>query len=459
MLGLFCSWLTQSAVEEPAFGLSLLVVLTTVVLAGVVWSNARLLHRAEAQHERAEQALSDSEALYHSLVEGLPLNIFRKDRDGRFTFGNRRFCETIQKPIQQLVGRTDFDFFPKELAEKYRRDDELVMSTAQVFETVEEHQKETGEMIYVQVLKSPVYDARNEIVGVQAIFWDVTEKRRAEDSLAQERQLLTSLLDHIPDSIYFKDRKSRFIRINEAMVKRFSLADTSDALGKTDFDFFKPEHAQAAFDDEQRVMEMGEPIIGKEEKEVWPDGRIVWVSTTKMPLRDTRGQIVGTFGVSRDITDRKRIEEAMQMAKEAAESASRAKSDFLANMSHEIRTPMNAIIGMTELALNTELAPEQREYLTLVKESGDALLQLFERHSGLFEDRGGQARSGRGKFRAARPAGAYARYAGAPRRAEGAGAGVPDRFQRARPAGWRRGAAAADCGEPGGQRDQVHRAG
>ncbi len=327
LLGLFSTWLeAQSAVEDQRFGLSLFVVLTTVVLAGLVWSNARLLHRAEAQHERAEQALRDSEALYHSLVEGLPLNIFRKDRDGRFTFGNRRFCETIQKPIEQLVGRTDFDFFPKELAEKYRRDDELVMETARVFETVEEHQKSAGEMIYVQVLKSPVYDSRNEIVGVQAIFWDVTEKRRAEDSFAQERQLLTSLLDHIPDSIYFKDHKSRFIRINEAMVKRFSLADASDALGKDDFDFFKPEHAQAAFNDEQRVMESGEPIIGKEEKEVWPDGRIIWVSTTKMPLRDTRGQIAGTFGVSRDITDRKRIEEAMQFAKEAAEGEAARKA-------------------------------------------------------------------------------------------------------------------------------------
>jgi PAS domain S-box-containing protein len=276
-----------------------------------------------------------------------------------------------------ILGKTDFDFFPPELAEKYRRDDELVATSGQVFETVEEHQKDTGELIYVHVLKSPVYDARNQIIGVQAIFWDVTEKRRAEESLAQERRLLTSLMDHVPDSIYFKDRGSRFIRINQAMVNRFSLVDAGDALGKNDFDFFRPEHAQAAFDDEQRVMTTGQPIIGKEEKEVWPDGRVIWVSTTKMPLRDTRGQIVGTFGVSRDITDRKRIEEALQQAKETAESANRAKSDFLANMSHEIRTPMNAIIGMTELALGTELAPEQREYITLVKESADALLQLL----------------------------------------------------------------------------------
>jgi PAS domain S-box-containing protein len=358
-------------------GLNLMTVGVLLFAGGALFSAGRILLRIEVQHDVAQKALRDSEALYSSLVEGLPLNIMRKDILGRFTFGNRGFCETIGRPLDEILGRSDFDFFPKELAEKYRQDDALVMSSGKIFETVEEHRKDTGEMIYVHVLKSPVFDARSQIIGVQVMFWDVTEKRRAEESLARERQLLTSLLDHVPDSIYFKDRASRFIRINQAMVRRFSLADAGEALGKTDFDFFSPEHAQPAFDDEKRVMETGEPIVGKEEKEVWPDGRIIWVSTTKMPLYDGRGQIIGTFGVSRDITDRKRIEEALQMAKEAAESASRAKSDFLANMSHEIRTPMNAIIGMTELALGTDLAPEQREYISLVKESGEALLQLL----------------------------------------------------------------------------------
>jgi PAS domain S-box-containing protein len=210
-----------------------------------------------------------------------------------------------------------------------------------------------------------------------AIIRDLTAAKRAEDALNHERNLLHCLMENIPDRIYFKDTESRFVRINRALAAQFGLSDAAEAIGKTDFDFFTTEHAAPAFRDEQEVMRSGRGIIGIEEKETWADGRTGWASTTKLPLRDKDGQIVGTFGVSRDITARKLAEVELQKAKDAAEAANRAKSEFLANMSHEIRTPMNGILGMTELALGTQLTSEQREYLQMVKSSAEALLTIL----------------------------------------------------------------------------------
>jgi two-component system sensor histidine kinase/response regulator len=219
--------------------------------------------------------------------------------------------------------------------------------------------------------------ADGKTLRVDGVLADITARKRAEAAFAREQYLLQGLMDTLPDNIYFKDRDSKFIRINRALARRFGLNDPAEAVGKSDFDFFTLEHAQQAFADEQEVLRTGQPIINKEEKETWPDGTETWVSTTKMPLRDQDGEVVGTFGVSRDITARKRTEGELRQAKEAADAANRAKSEFLANMSHDIRTPMNGIIGMTELLLDTELLPEQREYLNIVKNSADALLGVL----------------------------------------------------------------------------------
>ena len=212
---------------------------------------------------------------------------------------------------------------------------------------------------------------------LDGILSDVSDRRRVQEDLEYERYLLRALMDHLPDTIYFKDDKSRFIRVNPSAARGFGVDDPAAARGKTDADFFKLEHADQALRDEQEIMRTGVPLLGKEEKETWPDGRVTWVSTTKMPLRDRNGRVVGTFGVSRDITEKKQAEEELRKAMLAAEAANRAKSEFLANMSHEIRTPMNGVIGMTELALDTSLSREQREYLTMVKVSAESLLTII----------------------------------------------------------------------------------
>jgi sigma-B regulation protein RsbU (phosphoserine phosphatase) len=135
--------------------------------------------------KRAEEALRDSEALYHSLVESLPICLLRKNLRGRFTFANTAFCAAVKKPLAEIIGRSDFDFYPAELATKYLHDDRRVIETRDILEDIEEHQDPEGEKTYVQVLKAPLTDARGQVIGVQGIYWDITPRKRAEAELGR----------------------------------------------------------------------------------------------------------------------------------------------------------------------------------------------------------------------------------------------------------------------------------
>jgi len=135
-------------------------------------------------------------------------------------------------------------------------------------------------------------------------------------------------MESIPDDLYFKDRDSRFIAISGSKARRHGMAPAA-MVGKSDFDLFTDQHARKAFDDERRIMQTGQPVINQEERETWPGGPDTWVSTTKMPLRDPEGKIVGTFGISRDITNRKRVEKALQESDEKFRALADAAQDAI----------------------------------------------------------------------------------------------------------------------------------
>ena len=210
-----------------------------------------------------------------------------------------------------------------------------------------------------------------------AIRQEVQHRRRIEEALRRERDLLQALMDHLPDFIFAKDATGHFTTVNSVLLKQMGVTTRRAVVGKTDQDFFPPDLAEHFVTDDRQVMQSGEALLNREEMMPDGDGAPRWILTTKVPLRDRSGKVDGLVGISRDITARKKAEQELEEAKEAAEAASTAKSAFLANMSHEIRTPMNAVIGMAELMMETKPSATQAEYIEIIRDSGESLLMLI----------------------------------------------------------------------------------
>jgi PAS domain S-box-containing protein len=175
---------------------------------------------------------------------------------------------------------------------------------------------------------------------------DISERKKLEESLLYERHLLHSLLDNIPDRIYFKDEKSRFIRINRAKAQLHGLSSPDEAANKNDFDYFPEEFARQIRADEQRVMETGQPLVAKEEQFTDRLGKTHWVSTTKSPLRDVKGKIVGTFGITRDITEHKQLEEQLRQSQKME-----AVGQLAGGVAHDFNNLLTVILGHGSLLL------------------------------------------------------------------------------------------------------------
>jgi len=328
-----------------------------------------------------------------ALMDNTPDYIYFKDKDSRFLRINAAHARAfgLSDPAQ-AIGKSDFDFFTRDHAQPAFEGEQKIIKTGKpIIGLVEKETRADGRISWVSTTKMPLRDDDGRIIGTFGISRDITPQKLAEEVLDKEQSLLNTLMENIPDYIYFKDRDSRFMRISEAHARAFGLSDPAQAVGKSDFDFFTKEHAQPAFEDEQSIIRTGRSLVGLMEKETRADGRESWVSTTKMPLRDSHERIIGTFGISRDVTEQKRAEQALrealdalkkaneiaERARTAAEAASQAKGMFLARMSHEIRTPMNSVIGFSDMLLDTEMTEEQIEFVRNITKSGEALLSLI----------------------------------------------------------------------------------
>jgi len=323
------------------------------------------------------------------VAEQLPVGIFRLDAAGRFVFVNPAFCELKAMPAEAILGCTAADIasreqdnpastWPREPAGLAGIHHALIMQSAGQFEREESWAGAGAVARHFQVIHSAVLDADGVPIGSQGIVLDVTQRKHTDEILEHERELLRALLDNSPDHIYFKDLDSRFIRSSAGQARQFGMKTPDGLVGKSDFDVFSEEHARPAFEDEQEIIRTGVPMIGKVEKETWIDGRPdTWCLTTKMPLRDRDGRIIGTFGITKDISELKAAEQQIATVHKQLVDASRlaGMAEIATNVLHNVGNVLNSVnisAGLVGGRLhNSKLKGLERAIALLDENAGD----------------------------------------------------------------------------------------
>jgi PAS domain S-box-containing protein len=206
------------------------------------------------------------------------------------------------------------------------------------------------------------------------------ERKQDLETLDKEQYLMRTLMDNLPDHIYFKDLESRFIRVNIAQSKFLGLNDCDKAIGKSDYDFFTEAHARMAYDDEQTIIQTGQSMT-KEERLVLANSPDSWVYATKLPIRNKEGKIIGTFGISREITERKLAEEEIKLKNELLQTINAEKDKFFSILAHDLKGPLSAFLGATQILAEEiqNMSFEEIKEITInMKESASNIYRLLE---------------------------------------------------------------------------------
>ncbi|HET92142.1 MAG TPA: PAS domain S-box protein [Chloroflexi bacterium] len=301
------------------------------------------------ERKRVEEALRESQALFQSLVESMPQNVFSKDLEGRFTFANQQYCKTIDQSLDDILGKTDFELHPSPLAHKYRKDDQQVMQQRRIFQTIEEHQALGGEKSHVQMVKAPLFDAAGQVSGMLGIFWDITASVQMQEALKTSQEYVRSIIDSSLDMIIAVNMERRITQFNRAAQETFGYR-LEEVLGKhVDMLYADPQEGLAVH---QTTVQEGQCI--REVLDKRKDGRIFPCHLSASCLRDARGELVGVMGISRDITARKQAEEALRQERDL----SRALADAAAMINRTLDPDevMDRILGQVSQVVPNDAA-------------------------------------------------------------------------------------------------------
>ncbi|MCY2989741.1 MAG: PAS domain-containing protein [Planctomycetota bacterium] len=294
-----------------------------------------------------------------SMIDSLPVCVLRKNREGQFTYVNKRFCEELGITRAEILGKKDADFYDPELAKKYRDDDLKVFAGGKIFETIEKHARRKGgqsEIVDVQVLKTPVFrsdrndvaDSDNELKEVQAVFWDCNEPAAVLAALVRAKeQLYRSLISHVPLWIYRKDADLRFSYVSDRYCEHVNKS-REEILGKTDYDIHPFELFKKYERDDKNILRTGEPFEEDEEHQVQGQ-KPIFVHVKKTALEDEKENIIGLQGVFWDVTETHRAHERLRDLLVEKDALLRQQESLLKEVHHRVKNNLARVASLLSL--------------------------------------------------------------------------------------------------------------
>ncbi|MDO8953119.1 MAG: ATP-binding protein, partial [Draconibacterium sp.] len=361
------------------------------------------------ENKRIQEIITREKALLDAMLHALPDYIYFKDINSKFL----RISESMThlfgvNSTSEIIGKSDFEFHSPYDAKRYFDEEQEIIAKGEGFvDEVRKGVDENNKELWTSVTKLPMYDDTGKCIGTFGISKDITQIKKLEieiksqndllitnqekltntiekmnkiqSELEREKTLMDSLLNNLPDAVYFKDKESKFIKVSNSMPKLFNLEKPDELYGKSDFDFFEEEHALPAFKIEQEIIKTKKPVIGIVEKETFKNGLVRYVSSTKMPLLNEKGEVTGTFGISRDITKIKELELEVKERNEklnAQQEELKAINDQLKIQEEELKASNEELksqeeelrVANEELAEQTQILTENEKNLQAQKE-------------------------------------------------------------------------------------------
>ncbi|MGC1391844.1 MAG: PAS domain S-box protein [Bacteroidales bacterium] len=327
-----------------------------------------------------DEALRQSELRFKQISEHSGEWIWEVDKNGLYTYASPVVKHMLGYEPSEIVNiKYFYDFFLPEEREELKKSALDIFASRDTFENfTNSNLHKDGRHVILSTSGIPMVDNDGNLNGYRGVDKDITERRKAEEAIDQERRMLRTLIDNLPDPIYVQDKECRKVIANKADVENIGYANEAEVLGKTDIELFPGKIGERGYRDDMKIISSGKPVFNLEEEFINASGVRRWLLTTKIPLLDKDGNITGLVGIGHDITERKKTLEELIKAKDKAEESDKLKTAFLHNISHEIRTPMNAIVGFSALLGEPEIDEKARKsYIEIIMQSSDHLLSII----------------------------------------------------------------------------------